>query len=149
MKSGLAWLETERPQTPHQHLSPQDVIRMSGLNCITLIHRIHFTNDPVVFQVDGKLVELSAHHTASRIIQFCARHGTPEQRTRILEQVGCPNNLHGGTGRMRLTEKTFECWDKDEQRVCWCACPDSITCQRHGKHAGFCRRTRPPLPSPN
>ena len=39
-------------------------------------------------QVEGKLLELANHHTASRVIQFCAKYGTPQQRAQITEQVG-------------------------------------------------------------
>lgn len=43
-----------------------------------------------LLQVDGKLIQLAAHHTASRIIQFCAKHGTPQQTKTIMEQVSLP-----------------------------------------------------------
>ena len=39
-------------------------------------------------QVHGKVGELSNHHTASRIIQFCARYGNEEQRKAITDEVG-------------------------------------------------------------
>lgn len=38
-------------------------------------------------QAKGKLVELSNHHTASRIIQFCVKYGTPAERKFIMEEV--------------------------------------------------------------
>lgn len=38
-------------------------------------------------QAKGKLVELSNHHTASRIIQFCVKYGTVPERKAIMEEV--------------------------------------------------------------
>lgn len=41
----------------------------------------------IMSKVGDKLMELVEHHTASRVIQFCLKHGSPAQRTQILTQV--------------------------------------------------------------
>jgi len=38
-------------------------------------------------QVNGKLLELARHHTASRILQFCVMYGTDAQKRLLLDQV--------------------------------------------------------------
>jgi hypothetical protein len=38
-------------------------------------------------QMTGKLLQLANHHTASRIIQFCAKWGTAADRTALLGEV--------------------------------------------------------------
>mmetsp|Transcript_35571 Transcript_35571/g.78981 ORF Transcript_35571/g.78981 Transcript_35571/m.78981 type:complete len:822 (-) Transcript_35571:289-2754(-) len=41
----------------------------------------------IMSKVEGKVLELAGHHTASRVIQFCAKHGTPAQRTALTSQL--------------------------------------------------------------
>lgn len=38
-------------------------------------------------QARGKLHELASNHTASRVIQFCAKYGGPEERKAIVEEI--------------------------------------------------------------
>jgi pumilio family protein 6 len=38
-------------------------------------------------QIHGKVLELAGHHTASRIIQFCAKYGSEAQRSSIMAEV--------------------------------------------------------------
>ena len=38
-------------------------------------------------QIHGKVLELSNHHTASRIIQFCVKHGNEKQRSALMAEV--------------------------------------------------------------
>ncbi len=42
---------------------------------------------PRAAQVKGKLLELSSHHTASRVIQFCVKCGGDEERRVVMEEV--------------------------------------------------------------
>ncbi|KAF5840451.1 armadillo-type protein [Dunaliella salina] len=43
--------------------------------------------DQVLRKVDGKLLELARHHTASRILQFCVMYGTDAQKRLLMDQV--------------------------------------------------------------
>lgn len=38
-------------------------------------------------QVHGKVLELAQNHTASRIIQFCIKYGSAEQKAAIMAEV--------------------------------------------------------------
>lgn len=38
-------------------------------------------------QVKGKLLELSSHHTASRVIQFCVKYGVDAERRTVMDEV--------------------------------------------------------------
>ncbi len=38
-------------------------------------------------QVKGKLLELSNHHTASRVLQFCIKYGGEAERKTMMEEV--------------------------------------------------------------
>ena len=38
-------------------------------------------------QVEGRVANVASSPTGSRVLQTCARHGTPEQRKKLLQQV--------------------------------------------------------------
>ena len=38
-------------------------------------------------QVKGRVAELALNHKASRILQSCAKHGTPENRADMLVEI--------------------------------------------------------------
>ena len=41
----------------------------------------------IIKRIDGRAGELAASHTASRVVQACIKHGTPEERAKILKQL--------------------------------------------------------------
>ncbi|PNH12802.1 Pumilio 24 [Tetrabaena socialis] len=41
----------------------------------------------ILRKVSGKLLELSNHHTASRVIQFCVKYGGEGERRKVMEEV--------------------------------------------------------------
>lgn len=41
----------------------------------------------VLKKIDGRVAELAASHTASRIVQACVKYGTADQREKILAEV--------------------------------------------------------------
>ncbi|KAG1679299.1 hypothetical protein FOA52_009329 [Chlamydomonas sp. UWO 241] len=53
----------------------------------TAVEDKHKIVDQVLEKMKGKILELANHHTASRIIQLCAKTGTPSQRAAIMTEV--------------------------------------------------------------
>lgn len=57
------------------------------------LHPILFTHlflpltTPPLPQFSGKLLELANQHTASRVIQFCLKEGSPEAKAQISKEV--------------------------------------------------------------
>ena len=38
-------------------------------------------------QVDGRIAQVANSHTGSRVLQACAKHGSPQQRLKMLKEV--------------------------------------------------------------
>lgn len=41
----------------------------------------------IIKKIDGRVGELAGSHSASRVVQACIKHGTPEERTKVLKQL--------------------------------------------------------------
>lgn len=42
---------------------------------------------PLLHQVSGQVLELANHHSASRVIQWCLKYASPEDKARLLGEV--------------------------------------------------------------
>jgi hypothetical protein len=65
--------------------------------------------------VHGKVPELAGHHTASRIIQFCAKYGSEAQRSAIMAEVRASMvELSKGKHGHHLVQKLIAMSKKEE-----------------------------------
>ena len=73
------------------------------------------THAHLLRQVHGKVLELASHHTASRIIQFCAKYGSEQQRSAIMAEVRASMvELSKGKHGHHLVQKLIAMSKRDE-----------------------------------
>ena len=66
-------------------------------------------------QVHGKVLELAGHHTASRIIQFCVKYGSEQQRKALMAEVRASMvELSKGKHGHHLVEKLIAISKREE-----------------------------------